>query len=131
MMSRTLMLILVTGRKSGKLYTLPVPYMQADGGTLVIMAAGVWWKNLRGGAPVQVRLRGTNYRGIGEVHEAPDVVRLEMQRFLRRRPDVARLLRIRIDRQGKLDADGLDRVSKLRVIVYVRLSEPAPLIGTP
>src|SRR4028118_1236877 len=47
----------ITGRKTGKQYTIPISYIQ-DGDLLTCYTASVWWKNVRGGAPVTVVLRG-------------------------------------------------------------------------
>lgn len=60
--SRMYLLITFTGRKSGKVYTTPVQYAQ-DGNTLYIITSEgyTWWKNLRGGAQVQVHLRGISH----------------------------------------------------------------------
>jgi deazaflavin-dependent oxidoreductase (nitroreductase family) len=62
--SDTYLLLTVTGRKSGAAYTTPVQY-KADGDKLYIVTSEgyTWWKNLRGGAEVQLRLRGTARRG--------------------------------------------------------------------
>lgn len=122
MMSRNLMLIYVTGRKSGKVYTLPVPYLQT-GELLTIMAAGVWWKNLRGGARVMVRLRGSTFHGRAEVFEQMDVIQAEVRAFLKARPQVARFLKVQLDPNGDPDADGLARAAMLRVVVRVHLDE--------
>jgi deazaflavin-dependent oxidoreductase (nitroreductase family) len=58
-MGRSTLLLTYTGRKSGKAYTLPVNYLR-DGDTLLVVSSceHIWWKNLRGGAPVAVRVRG-------------------------------------------------------------------------
>lgn len=51
----------VTGRRSGKRYRLPVSYAEDAGELLVFVEeadAKRWWRNLRGGADVRVRLRG-------------------------------------------------------------------------
>jgi hypothetical protein len=61
LLSRSLALITVTGLKSGRTYTFPVGYKQE--GDRVTIGVGWperkrWWRNLRGGAPVRVRLRG-------------------------------------------------------------------------
>jgi deazaflavin-dependent oxidoreductase (nitroreductase family) len=70
LLSRSLALITVTGRKSGRAYTFPVGYTQE--GDRVTIGVGwperkLWWRNLRGGAPVRVRLRGTVRNGHAEV----------------------------------------------------------------
>jgi deazaflavin-dependent oxidoreductase (nitroreductase family) len=59
LVSGSILLITFTGRKSGQTYTTPVQYMQ-QGSTLTVFTQRrrVWWKNLRGGAPVTLLLRG-------------------------------------------------------------------------
>jgi len=68
LMSRKLVLITYTGRKSGKAYTLPVEYTQHDH-TLTILTwkNRTWWKNLEGGASVTVRLQGKEVNGKASV----------------------------------------------------------------
>ncbi len=74
--SRMYLLITFTGRKSGKTYSTPVQYAQ-DGGTLyIITSAGyTWWKNLRGGADVQVHLRGRAYPAYAETSTDPETIK--------------------------------------------------------
>ena len=62
------MLITVTGRKSGRLYTTPVNYVR-DGDTITVVSRPnrTWWRNLRGGAPVAVRVSGKDLKGVAEV----------------------------------------------------------------
>lgn len=67
-MSGRLILLSFTGRKSGKQYTLPVGYQQ-EGERLYLFTHSSWWKNLRGGAPVTVQLRGRKRRGAANVVE--------------------------------------------------------------
>lgn len=64
------LLITFSGKKSGRVYTTPVQYKQF-GQTLkfVTRRSRVWWKNLRGGAPVTVRLRGQDRPAVAA--EAP------------------------------------------------------------
>lgn len=70
LVSDALLLITFTGRQSGRTYTTPVGYEELDG-TLYITSQTdrVWWKNLRGGAEVEVRLRGDRRVGYAEVIE--------------------------------------------------------------
>src|SRR5512138_3050089 len=58
-----MLLITVTGRKSGRAITTPVNYVR-DGDTLLITSKTdrTWWRNVRGGAPVALRLNGRAYR---------------------------------------------------------------------
>jgi hypothetical protein len=50
-----------TGRRSGTVYATPVNYLQR-GCELLITTDSNWWRNLDGGAPVEVRLRGRRIR---------------------------------------------------------------------
>lgn len=66
LLSGSLLLVTYTGRKSGRTFTIPVMYADDAEGVLVYVggsAAKVWWRSLRGGAPVAVRLRGRDLRG--------------------------------------------------------------------
>ncbi len=62
--SHGLMLISVTGRKTGKIYTTPVAYVSE--GKAVFFFSGrhlIWTKNLSGGAPVWLTLRSQEVQG--------------------------------------------------------------------
>jgi F420H(2)-dependent quinone reductase len=61
MLSRSVMLLTVRGRRTGKWYTVPVGYVSQDGALDVLVAnrqVKTWWRNLEGGAPVELGLRG-------------------------------------------------------------------------
>jgi F420H(2)-dependent quinone reductase len=68
MLSDRLIVLTVTGRRTGKQRTFPVAYRQ-EGDKLFLHVdwpeRKVWWKNLIGGAPVTVRLRGQVRHGRG------------------------------------------------------------------
>jgi F420H(2)-dependent quinone reductase len=71
LLSRNLALVTYTGRRSGREHTIPVGYTLD--GDRVRVVVGVperkrWWRNLRGGAPVRVRLRGGERSGHAEAH---------------------------------------------------------------
>jgi len=67
--SGRLALITVTGRRSGREFTFPVDY-ERKGETIEIGVMWperkLWWRNLRGGAPVRLVLAGKELRGHGE-----------------------------------------------------------------
>jgi hypothetical protein len=65
-LSSRLALITVTGRRSGHVYTMPVGYRQ--GRETVTINVGApdrkqWWRNLRDGGPVRLRLQGEDRDG--------------------------------------------------------------------
>ena len=63
---RHLALITVTGRRSGAQHTFPVGY-RSSGEALTIPVMWperkLWWRNLREGAPVRMRLQGVERAG--------------------------------------------------------------------
>jgi deazaflavin-dependent oxidoreductase (nitroreductase family) len=69
-MSKSVMLLTYKGRRSAREFTTPVSYVR-DGGELLVVSSRdhSWWKNLRGGAPVAVRVRGLKLEGIAEAFE--------------------------------------------------------------
>ena len=68
LLSGRLLLLTFTGRKTGTQFTIPVGYTR-EGDTLIIFSSKSWWKNLRGGARVAVRLRGSRNTGTAAVIE--------------------------------------------------------------
>ena len=62
--------ITLRGRRSGRVFSLPVQYAR-DGDRLVLLPANAgrkrWWRNLAGGAPVSVLLAGRERAGRGHV----------------------------------------------------------------
>jgi hypothetical protein len=67
-----LMLAYLTGRRTGRLYRQPLSYVR-DGATLLTPGGGVWKRNLVGGTPVRIRLRGRDVLArpelVGDVEE--------------------------------------------------------------
>jgi hypothetical protein len=68
--SRQLALITVTGRRTGDDHTFPVGYRRA--GERVIIPVGwparkLWWRNVRGGARVRLRLGSEQRSGLANV----------------------------------------------------------------
>lgn len=68
--SKSLMLLTFTGRKSGKKFTTPVGYLR-KGNTLIVFTHSSWWKNLEGGAPVTMRIQGKKINGVGRPVDDP------------------------------------------------------------
>jgi deazaflavin-dependent oxidoreductase (nitroreductase family) len=73
LMSKSIMLISFQGRTSGKTYTIPVEYHRAGRSiTVYSWKSRSWWKNLRGGAPVTVRVRGQDLPGTADIVPASE-----------------------------------------------------------
>ncbi len=66
LVSRHLALISVTGRRTGTEHTFPVGYQETNVAlTIPVMwpQRKLWWRNLRDGATVRLRLRGADRTG--------------------------------------------------------------------
>jgi hypothetical protein len=55
--SGRLIIITVTGRKSGTTYSIPVGYVQ-DSDALLVASASAWWRNLRPRVPIAILYLG-------------------------------------------------------------------------
>ena len=70
LLSRRLVLLRVTGRRSGRTFELPVAYVRDDSGILVTVGAPErkqWWHNIDGPTPITVVLRGRTRPGVAEL----------------------------------------------------------------
>jgi deazaflavin-dependent oxidoreductase (nitroreductase family) len=106
-LSRNLMLISYTGRKTGKPYRQPVSYVR-DGDTLLTPGGGRWTLNLAGGRPVRIRLRGRDVAAGAElVTDAAEVERL-FGVIAAKNPAAGRFIPIPRQPDGRLDPDALD-----------------------
>jgi deazaflavin-dependent oxidoreductase (nitroreductase family) len=93
LVSGNIVLITVTGRKSGKAYTTPVRYWrQGDMLTIVSRWNRTWWRNVRGGSPVTLRLQGKEAKGWGMVTEDDQGVVTALAAYLQQVPRVPSVL---------------------------------------
>lgn len=126
LISKNVLLLTVTGRKSSNRYTTPVNYLR-DGESLLISSSRdrSWWKNLRGGAPVTMRLQGKRLRGRGEAFEDEEAVAEGLLTFVQQVPAYQKYLRIELTSDGRpADPEQLAQATRDRVIV--RISDLTP-----
>ena len=122
MISKYLLLITFTGRKSGKTYTTPVSYSREDGQVTIFTHAN-WWKNLRGGAPVSLRLRGREIQGMAEpVAEDKQAVAAALTAHLRKSPFDAKFYDVTMDEHGKPIAEDVAQAVQTVAMIRVQLS---------
>jgi deazaflavin-dependent oxidoreductase (nitroreductase family) len=123
LMSGSTALITVRGRKSGSPYTLPVQYVQ-DEQTVYILPGSperkTWWRNLRGGAEVTLRLRGRQCQAPAELLTGANSIDA-LQVYYRRFPTSARLAHVRVTPEGSFDTNDLAAAAERAVVVRVKL----------
>ncbi len=122
MVSKALMLLTFTGRKSGKRYTIPVAYVRQND-VVTVFTSHAWWKNLRDGAPVQVEIQHVRRTGTA-VAISDDVPAIAAQFLadLRANPTLAKTYHIPLDATGEPDADAAGRMAAHEVLVRIHLA---------
>ncbi len=121
LMSDSTMLITVTGRKTGRAITIPVNYAQ-EGDTLWVVShrERTWWRNVRGGAPVTLYLRGRQVEAVADALMDEGEVAAHLRTYLHAIPISARALRVRLE-NGQPDSESLACAARERVMVRVEL----------
>ena len=115
------MLITVTGRRTGVKYTTPVGFYR-DGDFLWVISSRdrTWWRNLRGGADVELRIRGKNVQAFAEAILDEETVAALVVDYVRHIPISARALGVRVE-NGEPHPEDADRLAKERLFVKIRL----------
>jgi len=120
--SKYLLLITFTGRKSGKTYTTPVSYLQEDGQVAIFTHAN-WWKNLRGGAPVRLRLQGREVQGMAElIVEDKPAIAASLTKHLQKSAFDAQFYDVSIDENGNPNAEDINLAVQTVTMIRVRLA---------
>ena len=121
LLSNGMMLITVTGRKTGKRYTTPVGYFY-EGDSLWVMTNRdrTWWRNVKSGADVSLLLRGREVHGFAEPELDEKIVASRVTEYLRHEPRAARPLGIRVE-NGKPNSEDVLRAAKNRLFVKICL----------
>ena len=122
LVSQNSLLITLTGCKTGRDYSLPVNYLQ-DGDTLYIISkrSRTWWRNLRGGKPVRVWLRGRQVDGTGLTDEKYATVLETLKNLFQNHPENSRYFGVCLESNNQPYGQDLGRLAQERVLVKVVL----------
>jgi deazaflavin-dependent oxidoreductase (nitroreductase family) len=128
LMSSSTMLTTFSGRKSGKTYTTPVNYVRDDHTLLVVSPKDrLWWRNLRGGAPVTVCVRAQTLQGVGRAFEGVKAVKEGgLLTLLRKVPAYRRYWGVQLDRNGQ-PTDPQDLLQVAQTNPSVRIGHLNPM----
>ncbi len=120
-LSNGMMLITITGRKTGNTYTTPVGYYE-EGGYLWVITSRErkWWRNLQGGAKVDLLLKRKPVQGETETELDENSVEARMVEYLRHVPQAAKPMGIRVENQSP-NAEDIARTAKDRLFVRIKL----------
>ena len=116
------MLITVTGRKTGKKYTTPVGFYR-EGETLWVLTSRdrTWWRNVKDGADVEMRIRGRDVSGFAEAILNDNAVAAQMIEYVRHIPMAAKGLGVRME-NGEPHPEDAARLAKERLFVRIKPS---------
>jgi deazaflavin-dependent oxidoreductase (nitroreductase family) len=106
-LSRRLMLVFLTGRRTGKSYRQPVSYVR-DGEVLLTPGGGNWKLNLAEGQPVRVRLGGRDVLARPQIVADPAEVERLLAVMTAANPMAGRFVAIPKGPDGKLDPARLE-----------------------
>jgi len=125
LLGRVLLLLRVTGRRTGRQYWIPVGY-QRDGDTITVLVSKAprkkWWRNYRDPGPADVLLHGRTLHGRAHVLPPESTAfREAIERTLRRLPGLGRQFGIRYDRRTGLTPAQCRTVAANAVVVSIDL----------
>jgi F420H(2)-dependent quinone reductase len=113
LLDRRTALLTITGRRSGRCFSFPVEYCR-DGRVIHVMshADHRWWRNLKGGGHLSIRIGGVDYHAFGDVIEMTEADRIRfVQSFWRDAYD------------RRIDADHAAELAHSAVIVRILISD--------
>jgi hypothetical protein len=122
--SKSIMLLQFRGRKSGKVYSTPVSYLR-EGDVVTAFTDSPWQRNLLGGAPVTLYLKGKAVKGVAKVINDRDAVTKGLSHFLSRVRLDARVYGVSFDANGQPIRDQVERGSEHHVMLKIQLPKPA------
>lgn len=103
---RALVVLYVVGRKSGKVYTIPMAYLEHEG-ALLLGSGFAWGKNLRTGDTMNIQYKGRPRMADVRVLTDEASVMKHYAIIARRNPGFAKLNRIGFDEDHQPSTDDL------------------------
>lgn len=124
LLSRSMLLITLTGRRSGRQICVPVEYYQiGDELWIISRRERNWWRNLNGGAKVGLRWRGRQQQGEAELVSDESTVASKLNYLFLCFPRRAGALGVRMV-GGRPTPESIRRLAQERLIVLVRVHDP-------
>jgi hypothetical protein len=122
MLSSSILLLTITGRKSGRIINVPVNYIR-DGKTLWVVSdrQRIWWRNLTGGAALSVTLARKTKSARGEVILHDKEIMHALTEYFKLAPHMAKYFKVKIDKDGNPNLSELGAAAHTRVVIKITL----------
>lgn len=114
------MVLMFTGRTSGRHYTIPVRYIREEQ-TLFTVTSRPWWRNLRGGTPVEVYVAGQKMHGHAQVKTDAEDVEQGIRALLYLAPSDAPFYQVHLDQHQQPEMTSLKQAVQSLVLVTIQL----------
>jgi deazaflavin-dependent oxidoreductase (nitroreductase family) len=127
-LGKALMLLRFQGRKSGRWHTTPVSYVR-EGRVIVVVTSPTyrWWRNVDGGADVEVRVAGRWHRARARLlrPDDPDYDATVALQVRKRGPNMLRGFGVPVDDAGVVPAEARASAPERAHIVRFELEDDA------
>lgn len=123
-LGKRLMLVSLTGRKTGRHWRQPVSYVRHDG-VLLTPGGGNWKRNLNPGEPVRLHINGRDQTATPEIVTDPDTAADLLAAMIVANPAVTRFSGFGLDADGRPDRHRLDQALQHGFAVIRWHLEPA------
>ena len=120
--SDSLMLITFRGRKSQREFSTPVRYVRDEAMVRCFTSAeNRWWRNMRGGAEVTLRINGKDGRYIATaIEDDSSEIKEQLLHYLEKFPQDAAYHKIRLNPDKTLVKEDLEEAAQHAIIVEAR-----------
>ena len=125
LISSGVMLLTYTGHKSGRRYSVPISYTRDEEDEslwTVSLRKRTWWRSLRQGTPVTLRLKGQDRLASVDVFESAAEVEDGLRQLIALAPVYARYLEIAVAEDGQPTAEALSEAAQKRIVVRFHLA---------
>ncbi len=123
LVSEKIMTISFTGRKSGRSYSTPVSYYR-ENGRVYIFTHSTWWENFVGGAEVELRIQGRDYRGLAEpIPDDVERIAQGLRKMFVNVPSDARFYDVTLDEGGEPSQEELIRAAADATMIQIQLDD--------
>lgn len=128
-LSRQLALLEYVGAISGRTYTIPIGYFAWDDGGVLSFSGSRWWRNLRDGRTVFLRLRGVRCQAAPTLIDSIDARAELLGQFVRRYgPKTAGRLQMGLPSGRAPTLDELRAAAARKMLIRFDAVDDGPLI---